>query len=125
MHKELEHRVLLRGMRGPIQDLAFAHISDAVLACVDHSGTLFIHTIEPTSSELLCNLILQVTSEVASPSGHRVIWCPYIPEEDISDGDEVSKLLVLTRGSKVELWSVSTVASKFRSVCIQVCRIIV
>lgn len=116
VHKELEHRALLRGMRGAIQDLAFAHVSNVVLACIDHSGTLFIHTIEPTQSELLCNLVIQVNAEDASSISHRVIWCPYIPEDDASDGDEVSKLLVLTRGSKVELWSIATMASMFRSI---------
>lgn len=103
-------------MRGAIQDLAFAHVSNAILACIDYTGSLFIHTIEPTPSELLCSLVLQVDAEDVSPTSHRVIWCPYIPEDDASDGDEVSKLLVLTRGSKVELWSVATIASRFRSV---------
>lgn len=103
-------------MRGAIQDLAFAHVSNAILACVDYSGSLFIHTIESTASELLCSLILQVDAEDVSPTSHRVIWCPYIPEDDASDGDEVSKLLVLTRGSKVELWSVSKMASRVRSI---------
>ncbi|XP_071625810.1 enhancer of mRNA-decapping protein 4 [Temnothorax longispinosus] len=116
VYKELEHRALLRGMRGAIQDLAFAHVSNAILACIDYTGSLFIHTIEPTPSELLCSLVLQVDAEDVSPTSHRVIWCPYIPEDDASDGDEVSKLLVLTRGSKVELWSVATIASRFRSV---------
>ncbi|XP_014468232.1 PREDICTED: enhancer of mRNA-decapping protein 4 isoform X2 [Dinoponera quadriceps] len=116
VYKELEHRALLRGMRGAIQDLAFAHVSNVVLACIDHSGTLFIHTIEPTPSELLCSLVIQVDAEDAPSISHRVIWCPYIPEDDASDGDEVSKLLVLTRGSKVELWSIATMASKFRSI---------
>ncbi|XP_011874946.1 PREDICTED: enhancer of mRNA-decapping protein 4 [Vollenhovia emeryi] len=117
--KELEHRALLRGMRGTIQDLAFAHVSNAILACIDYTGSLFIHTIEPTPSELLCSLVLQVDAEDVSPTSHRVIWCPYIPEDvsgDASDVDEVSKLLVVTRGSKVELWSVATIASRFRSV---------
>lgn len=118
VYKELEHRSLLRGMRGAIQDLAFAHVSNAILACIDYTGSLFIHTIEPTPSELLCSLILQVDAEDVSPTSHRVIWCPYIPEDEnaSSDGDEVSKLLLLTRGSKVELWSVATVASRFRLV---------
>lgn len=116
VYKELEHRALLRGMRGAIQDLAFAHVSNAILACIDYTGSLFIHTIEPTPSDLLCSLVLQVDAEDVSPTSHRVIWCPYIPEDDATDGDEVSKLLVLTRGSKVELWSVAMVASKFRSV---------
>ncbi|XP_066583483.1 enhancer of mRNA-decapping protein 4 [Prorops nasuta] len=115
VHKEMEQRALLRGMRGSIQDLAFAHVTNAILACIDSTGILFIHTIESTATELLCNLVLQVDADDVSPTTHRVIWCPYIPEEGI-DGDEVSKLLVLTRGSKAELWSVTTVASRFRSV---------
>ncbi|XP_032678141.1 enhancer of mRNA-decapping protein 4 [Odontomachus brunneus] len=115
VHKELEHRALLRGMRGAIQDLAFAHVSNVVLACIDNTGSLFIHTIEPSQSELLCSLVIQVEAKDALIS-HRVIWCPYIPEDDATDGDEVSKLLVLTRGSKVELWSIATVASMFRSI---------
>ncbi|XP_076751007.1 enhancer of mRNA-decapping protein 4 homolog Ge-1 [Xylocopa sonorina] len=110
---ELEQRALLRGMRAGIQDLAFAHVSNAILACVDYLGNLFIHNIESTPSELLCSLLLQVDAQ-DSVTSHRVIWCPYIPEDVPSDGDEVSKLLVLTRGSKVELWSVNTVSSRYR-----------
>ncbi|CAK9806176.1 Enhancer of mRNA-decapping protein 4 [Anthophora quadrimaculata] len=116
VYKELEQRALLRGMRAAIQDLAFAHVSNAILACVDYFGNLFIHTIESTPSELLCSLLLQVDAEDMPTTSHRVIWCPYIPEDVPADEDEVSKLLVLTRGSKVELWSVNTVASRFRSV---------
>ena len=116
VYKELEQRTLLRGMRAAIQDLAFAHVSNAILACVDYLGNLFIHTIESTPSELLCSLLLQVDAEDISGTSHRVIWCPYIPEDVPSDGDEVSKLLVLTRGSKAELWSVNTITSRFRSI---------
>ncbi|XP_076244634.1 enhancer of mRNA-decapping protein 4 homolog Ge-1 isoform X2 [Calliopsis andreniformis] len=116
VYKELEQRALLRGMRAAIQDLAFAHVSNAILACVDYLGNLFIHTIESTPSELLCSLLLQVDAEDISGISHRVIWCPYIPEDVPSDGDEVSKLLALTRGSKAELWSVNTVTSRFRSI---------
>ncbi|XP_076177594.1 enhancer of mRNA-decapping protein 4 homolog Ge-1 [Ptiloglossa arizonensis] len=116
VYKELEQRALLRGMRAPIQDLAFAHVSNAILACVDYLGNLFIHTIESTPSELLCSLLLQVDAADISATSHRVIWCPYIPEDVPSDGDEISKLLVLTRGSKAELWSVNTVTSRFRSI---------
>nr|XP_034172470.1 enhancer of mRNA-decapping protein 4 [Osmia lignaria] len=116
VYKELEQRALLRGMRAAIQDLAFAHISNAILACVDYLGNLFIHTIESTPSELLCSLLLQVDAEDITGTSHRVIWCPYIPEDVPSDGDDVSKLLILTRGSKVELWSVNTVTSRFRAI---------
>ncbi|XP_076383494.1 enhancer of mRNA-decapping protein 4 homolog Ge-1 [Megalopta genalis] len=114
MYPELEQRVLLRGMCAPIQDLAFAHVANAILACVDYLGNLYIHSIESTPSELLCTLLLRVDANTSTY--HRVIWCPYIPEDVMSDGDEVSKLLVLTRGSKAELWSVNTVTSRFKTI---------
>ena len=119
VNKELEHRILLRGMRGPVQDLAFAHVSNAILACIDCFGSLFVYTIEAMPGELAHSLILQVDAEDVSPTSHRVIWCPYLPEEDATDRDEVSKLLVLTRGPKAELWSVAT-ASKLWTKPIQV-----
>lgn len=120
VYKELEQRALLRGIGAAIQDLAFAHVPNAILACVDYLGNLFIHTIESTPSELLCSLLLQVDAEDISGTSHRVIWCPYIPEDVPCDGDEVSKLLALTRGSKAELWSINTFASRFRSIEVNV-----
>lgn len=99
-------------MRGAVQDLAFAHVNNAILACVDHAGNLFVHSIESSQQKLTCSLILQVNADDPSPTTHRVIWCPYIPEDEPAEGDEVSKLLVLTRGSKAELWSVGAVAAR-------------
>ena len=100
-------------MRGSIQDLAFAHVSNAILACVDCFGSLFVYTIEALPGELIHSLILQVDADDVSPTSHRVIWCPYIPEEEATDGDEVSKLLVLTRGSRAELWSVAAASREW------------
>ena len=115
VNKELEQRTLIRGMRGLIQDLAFAHVANPILACVDYTGSLFVYSIETTNSELLCSRILQVEADDSSPMSHRVIWCPYIPEEEASDGEEVSKLLVLTRGSKAELWSIHAASRIFNT----------
>ncbi|KAJ8686594.1 hypothetical protein QAD02_022388 [Eretmocerus hayati] len=115
VNKEFEQRTLIKGMQGLIQDLAFAHVPNPILACVDYTGSLFVYSIETTSSEILCNLILQVDADDPSPMNHRVIWCPYIPEEEAADADEVSKLLALTRGSKVELWSIHAASQIFNS----------
>lgn len=115
VNKEFELRTLIRGMRGLVQDLAFAHIANPILACVDYTGSLFVYSIETSSTELLCNRVLQVDADDLSPMSHRVIWCPYIPEEEATDGDEVSKLLVLTRGSKAELWSIASASRLFTS----------
>lgn len=115
VNKELEQRTLIRGMRGLIQDLSFAHVSNPILACVDYTGSLFVYSIEATSAELLCTRVLQVDADDPSPMSHRVIWCPYIPEEEVTDGDEVSKFLVLTRGSKAELWSIAAASRLFNA----------
>lgn len=111
VYKEREQRALLRGMHGAIQDLAFARVPGAVLASIDFMGCLFVHTIDSTPTNLVCTLILQVETDDVSPTSHRVIWCPYIPEDEVSEGDDVSKFLLVTRGSKAELWSVDSVSS--------------
>ncbi|XP_034937441.1 enhancer of mRNA-decapping protein 4 [Chelonus insularis] len=116
VYKDSEQRALLRGMRGTIQDLAFAHVSNVILACIDYTGSFFVHTIVSTTTQLVCNLLLFINSEDVSPCSHRVIWCPYLPDEDASDGGEdVSKLLMVTRDSTAELWSVDNVWTQFGS----------
>ena len=102
-------------MRGAIQDLAFARVSAATIACIDITGCLFVHTIESTPTSLVCQLLLQVETEILtvpqiSPINHRVIWCPYIPEDDVTEGEDVSKFLIVTRGKTAELWSVDSVS---------------
>nr|CAD7440503.1 unnamed protein product [Timema bartmani] len=119
MNRKNNVRALLKGMQGMVQDIAFAHIPhQVVLASVDDFGNLFVH--EVTDSEigtLTCTLLLHVenTSNSMSPrASHRVIWCPYIPEED-SDTllqNNVAKLLVLIHGSRAELWNVGMVNRK-------------
>ncbi|KAK0180506.1 hypothetical protein PV327_006138 [Microctonus hyperodae] len=113
VYKDSEQRALLRGMRGAIQDLAFAHVSNAILACIDYTGSFFVHTIVSTATQLVCNLLLLVNSEDTSPTSHRVIWCPYIPDEETSEGEDVSKLLMVTRGPIAELWCVDNVYAQF------------
>ncbi|XP_057331359.1 enhancer of mRNA-decapping protein 4 [Microplitis mediator] len=115
VYKDSEQRALLRGMRGAIQDLAFAHVQNAILACIDHTGSFFVHTIVSTAAQLVCNLLLLVNSEDTSPTSHRVIWCPFIPDDDSGDADDVSKLLMVTRGPSAELWSIDNVYAQLGS----------
>ncbi|XP_074109863.1 enhancer of mRNA-decapping protein 4 homolog Ge-1 [Cotesia typhae] len=115
VYKDSEQRALLRGMRGVIQDLAFAHVQNVILACIDHTGSFFVHTIVSTAAQLVCNLLLLVNSEVVTPTSHRVIWCPFIPDDDTGDADDVSKLLMVTRGAAAELWSIDNVYAQLGS----------
>lgn len=71
---------------------------------------------------ILCNLSYlnpsastEILVEVASTTEqasdhHRVIWCPYIPDEQAGgeEGDEPAHLLVLTHGPCVGSWALLT-----------------
>ncbi|PNF32915.1 hypothetical protein B7P43_G01848 [Cryptotermes secundus] len=117
VNRESSERSLIKGIEGMVQDIAFAHIpTEVVLACVDEYGNLLVHQIEETKDKTICTLLLHVEqSNTHTPgSNHRVIWCPYIPEEENSDVtyDDVAKLLVLTHGAKAEMWNVGMVTAK-------------
>ncbi|XP_021913253.1 enhancer of mRNA-decapping protein 4 isoform X2 [Zootermopsis nevadensis] len=117
VNRESSERSLLKGIEGMVQDIAFAHIpNQVVLACVDEYGNLLVHQIEETKDKMVCTLLLHVeqNNDRTTSSNHRVIWCPYIPEEENSDVtyDDVAKLLVLTHGAKAEMWNVGMVTAK-------------
>lgn len=45
--RDSEQRALLRGMKGQIQDIAFAYIpTQYILGCVDEEGSLFVHNVD-------------------------------------------------------------------------------
>ncbi|XP_064611108.1 enhancer of mRNA-decapping protein 4-like [Liolophura sinensis] len=110
-------RALLKDFTGRVIDIAFAHTDEVMLAAVDEIGNLFVYEIEENEDrKLITTLVLHVTRPAGTKMSdfHRVIWCPYIPE----DGDDsttegsvsdVSKILVLTHDEKAEIWSVDIV----------------
>lgn len=117
LNRESSGRTLIKGMDGMVQDIAFAYIPQEIfLACVDQAGNLFVHQVVENKSNIICTLLLHVVSDkdVNAPIPcHRVVWCPYIPEDgpknSVSVYDDVAGLLALTRGTKVELWNVPMV----------------
>lgn len=120
VNRENNGRTLLKGMTGMVQDIAFAHIpSQVVLACVDEYGNLLVHQVEEKGDKISCTLLLHVEhgNDSVPATNHRVVWCPYVPEEDSDSSeisyDDVAKLLVLTHDSKAELWNVGTVTNRY------------
>ncbi|XP_071447085.1 enhancer of mRNA-decapping protein 4 [Hetaerina americana] len=116
VNRETEERALIRDLLGLVQDLCFAHIrSQIVLASVDHFGNLFVHQIQLGATDNLeCTLFLHVEYEggqAASTLTHRVVWCPYIPEDggQATVDDDAAKLLVVTHGAKAEMLNVARV----------------
>lgn len=103
-----DKRGLIKGMKGEVQDLAFAHIqSQVILACIDEQGNFCIHEIEVTDGGLRCTLLAEVREETGvMGTAHRVVWCPYIPdEEDDAADDDVARLLLTTHDNIARMWN--------------------
>ncbi|XP_013147075.1 PREDICTED: enhancer of mRNA-decapping protein 4 isoform X2 [Papilio polytes] len=107
-----DRRTLIKGMKGEVQDLAFAHIQNqVVLACIDEMGNFYVHEIELTDSSLKVNLVVEVREDTGvGGNTHRVVWCPYIPDdEDEVPDDDVVRLLLTTHGNVARMWNMKSV----------------
>ena len=107
-------RVLLKGMKGSIEDMAFSHCPDKVfLAVVDSSGSLFVHEIVYKDGNIHPELVLEIATETDSDPGglHRVIWCPYLPDEE-EEEDSNSRLLVHINNKVAYMWNLDSFVQK-------------
>jgi len=119
VNRVTDERTLIKGMRGPVLDLAFAHIdSEVILGCVDSQGNMFVNRItEDAWGKLVEERVLEVMSEsVEEEALHHLIWCPFLPdsegeggEEDSESDSSAARLLVLTHGSSAQIWSLDLV----------------
>jgi len=121
VNRVTDDRILIKGMRGAVVDLSFAHTKEeVVVGAVDSIGNLFVHKVTESSSGLSSERVVEVLreGEVGSRPGelHRLIWCPYLPEPVIEDEEEQDKsaarLLVVTHGSEAEIWSLDLVVEE-------------
>lgn len=90
-----------------------------ILGIVDEFGNLFVFRIEETSDEdsdndkpLQTELLLQINATKPKDNqAHRILWCPYLPEDDeVSTEDSSSaRLLALTHGNVAEMWNIDMV----------------
>ena len=122
VHRKSGERVLLKGMKGSVQDLAFAHCLDQIiLGVVDEWGNLFVYKIEENNSVLKTTSLLDITSSdylartstECSGQIRRIIWCPYLPEDEDTVDDASSRLLALINGNEAQMWSVDMVVNEY------------
>jgi len=118
VNRDTDDRILIKGMRGAVVDLSFAHTKDeVVVGAVDSLGNLFVHKVMEGSSGLASERVVEVLRDGEMGQMHRLIWCPYLPEppleEDFEDPDtSAARLLVLTHGPKAEVWSLDIVVEE-------------
>ncbi|KAJ0181557.1 hypothetical protein K1T71_002279 [Dendrolimus kikuchii] len=112
-----DRRALIKGMKGEqIQDLSFAHIQNqVVLACIDDQGNFYVHEIEVIDNMLRCTLIAEIHEDTGiTGTAHRVVWCPYIPdEEDDTPDEDVARLLLTTHSNIARIWNMREVVAGF------------
>ncbi|XP_055955286.1 enhancer of mRNA-decapping protein 4-like [Patella vulgata] len=116
INRKTADRWLIKCVEGRVVDVAFAHSDAVILAAVDEIGNLYVHEMQEIDGKTINTLLLNVQRpENTAPSEyHRVIWCPYIPDDsedtltDTSNLDS-SRVLVLTHDERAEIWSIDMI----------------
>ncbi|XP_006822030.2 enhancer of mRNA-decapping protein 4-like [Saccoglossus kowalevskii] len=118
INSQTSERVLLKGFVGIVVDLSFAHITSNTLACIDEQGNLFVWDLYETDGKILyqARLLVMRPTDTAPSKHHRLIWCPYMPEDISESGstaasniDEGGKMLAITHDEKAEVWDLDIV----------------
>ncbi|CAF4872294.1 unnamed protein product [Pieris macdunnoughi] len=114
MEPDINERCLIKGMKGEVQDLAFAFIQNQVLlACIDEYGNIYVHEFVYGDGRLRSTLIAEIQEDTGlGGSAHLVAWCPYIPDEDDdSSDDDVAKMLLSTHSNVARIWNIREVSA--------------
>uniref|UniRef100_A0A7N6B5X5 Enhancer of mRNA-decapping protein 4 n=1 Tax=Anabas testudineus TaxID=64144 RepID=A0A7N6B5X5_ANATE len=93
-------RSLLKGFTGAVTDLAFAHLDSSLLGCVDEAGNLMVW-------QLTCNQIvvhIRRPEDTRLNSHRRLIWCPFILDDNEENQDDTSQTLALLHEDRAEVW---------------------
>ena len=108
-------RILIKGMLGPVVDLAFSHSTEeAVIGAVDSCGNLFVYKVTEESSGLSTEKLVEVMRSGQEPRcDHRLVWCPFVPDTEGEVTDRSGeRMLILSHGSQAEVWSLDKVVEE-------------
>ncbi|GCC27035.1 hypothetical protein chiPu_0005456, partial [Chiloscyllium punctatum] len=101
----MAERTLLKGFTEGVADLGFAHLNSNQLACVDEAGNLFVWQLNEENGKIQEKLIVHIKRPEGTPlnANRRVIWCPFIPEEN-DENDEGNQTLAVLHEDRAEVW---------------------
>uniref|UniRef100_A0A8C9U7E3 Enhancer of mRNA-decapping protein 4 n=1 Tax=Scleropages formosus TaxID=113540 RepID=A0A8C9U7E3_SCLFO len=94
-------RTLLKGFTGAVTDLAFAHLDSNQLACLDEAGNLFVWLL--TSHDEIV-VYIQRPADTPLNLNRRLIWCPFIPEDNEENPEDACQTLALLHEDRAEVW---------------------
>uniref|UniRef100_A0A803VZV8 Enhancer of mRNA-decapping protein 4 n=1 Tax=Ficedula albicollis TaxID=59894 RepID=A0A803VZV8_FICAL len=104
-------RTLLKGFTGGVADLAFAHLNSNQLACLDEAGNLFVWRLAMDKEKIQEEILVNIKRPDSTPLNtfRRIIWCPFIPDENEENGEEGSQTLALLHEDRAEVWDLDII----------------
>uniref|UniRef100_H3BA96 Enhancer of mRNA-decapping protein 4 n=1 Tax=Latimeria chalumnae TaxID=7897 RepID=H3BA96_LATCH len=104
-------RTLLKGFTGGVADMAFAHLNSNQLACLDEAGNLFVWQLSLQNGKIYEEIVVHIKRPDNTPLNNyrRIIWCPFIPDENEEDLEEGSETLALLHEDRAEVWDLEVV----------------
>uniref|UniRef100_A0A8C8VFN4 Enhancer of mRNA-decapping protein 4 n=1 Tax=Pelusios castaneus TaxID=367368 RepID=A0A8C8VFN4_9SAUR len=118
-------RTLLKGFTGGVADLAFAHLNSNQLACLDEAGNLFVWHLAMDSGKIQEEILVNIKRPEGTPlnSFRRIIWCPFIPDENEESSEEGSQTLALLHEDRAEVWDLDIIRANHSSWPVEVTNI--
>ncbi|KAK2848126.1 hypothetical protein Q7C36_009808 [Tachysurus vachellii] len=106
-------RTLLKGFTGAVTDLAFAHLDSTLLGCVDEAGNMFIWQLTSQNSKIQDEVIVHIRRPDDTPlnSSRRLIWCPFIPEDNEENPEDCCQTIALLHEDRAEVWDLDILRS--------------
>ncbi|XP_021263666.1 enhancer of mRNA-decapping protein 4 isoform X1 [Numida meleagris] len=110
-------RTLLKGFTGGVADLAFAHLNSNQLACLDEAGNLFVWRLAMEKDKIQEEILVNIKRPDSTPlnTSRRIIWCPFIPDDNEDNSEEGSQTLALLHEDRAEVWDLDIIRSNNRS----------
>ncbi|XP_072279188.1 enhancer of mRNA-decapping protein 4 [Pyxicephalus adspersus] len=111
-------RILLKGITGSVTDLAFAHLNSNQLACLDEAGNLFVWRVKMEGEKIQDELFVHIqrSDQTTLNTHRRIIWCPYIPEENEEiPAEDGSQTIALLHEDRAEVWDLEIVQTNHTS----------
>ncbi|XP_050569107.1 enhancer of mRNA-decapping protein 4 isoform X2 [Cygnus atratus] len=104
-------RTLLKGFTGGVADLAFAHLNSNQLACLDEAGNLFVWRLSMDKDKIQEEILVNIKRPENTPlnTSRRIIWCPFIPDDNEENGEEGSQTLALLHEDRAEVWDLDII----------------
>ncbi|XP_053673254.1 enhancer of mRNA-decapping protein 4 homolog [Anopheles nili] len=115
-HLDLPERGLIKGLSDEILDLQFAHTgtSDCLLGIIERTA-LHVHQVLVTAEKVTTTLKVKIVDplEWHVPVCDRITWCPYLGNGGDEIDDFAKQLLVWTRGSTFQCYSISALTKSY------------